>query len=78
MFPEKLEGPALLSFKSLFPTRQPHENNSCAFLNFLIYHSEKCSIDLKSRVNVSNPVLELVGDLDPRSSPERQKKNFFS
>tara|TARA_B110000967_G_C18471295_1_gene357503 strand:- start:356 stop:541 length:186 start_codon:yes stop_codon:yes gene_type:complete len=34
VFPEKLEGPALLSFESLFPTRQPHENNSCAFLDF--------------------------------------------
>jgi len=34
VFPEKREGPALLSFESLFPTRQPHENNSCATLDY--------------------------------------------
>ena len=28
--------------------------------------------------NVSNLVLNLVGDLDPGSSPARQKKNLFS
>ena len=34
VFPEKREGPALLSFESLFPTRQPHGNNSCATLDY--------------------------------------------
>ena len=78
MFPEKHEGPALLSFESLFPTRQPHENNSYATLDYS--HLSFGEVQHRSVIqgNVSNLVLNLVGDLDPGSSPARQKKNLFS
>ena len=72
------EGPALLSFESLSATRQPHENNSCATLDYS--HLSFGEVQHRSVIqeNVSNLVLNLVGDLDPGSSPVRQKKNFFS
>ena len=52
------------------------KNSRTSFDSSLSFRAQR-NAEPESRGNVSNLVLKLVGDLDPGSSPGRQKKNFF-